>query len=395
MSDSQIDPDIFTYLAPGLEANIEMLAETWKPDDPAYRADFYRQTMMNLSWAYFAFFHADGEHPDWAPLWNPVYTDQPNPDDIYVYSPIRGDLDYRISGSRGTCSLITFNVQRGWTGITERSDMGFGINFDDRDITVDADGNIDLVLSSKPRPDGHQGDWIEMAPEATAVVLRYRMVDWENEVDPQLSIECLSPVGPKLRLTPEQILERIQGMARLPLLYSQSFLAIQNSVKERVGTNTFLGEKYPGGGLSQQLYWPAVFDISDGEALILEVDMPERRHYWNIQMNDPYFNTVEIVYRFCSVNEATAHISSDGKLHCVVANEDPGVPNWLDAGGFHEGTIYGRWYDCDSEPLPTLKRVKLSEVRDHLPADTPVVTPEARAELLARRVRAAQRRRRW
>ena len=34
------------------------------------------------------YFHADAEHPDWAPLWNPVYTLQPNPDDIYVSAPI-------------------------------------------------------------------------------------------------------------------------------------------------------------------------------------------------------------------------------------------------------------------------------------------------------------------
>ena len=42
-----------------------------------------------------------------------------------------------------------------------------------------------------------------------------------------------------------------------------------------------------------------------------------------------------------------------------------------------------------------VKRVKVSEIRDHLPADTPVVTPEERAEQLKRRVRACQRRRRW
>ena len=71
------------------------------------------------------------------------------------------------------------------------------------------------------------------------------------------------------------------------------------------------------------------------------------------------------------------------------------MPNWLDPAGYTEGGIYGRWYDCDSEPLPTLKRVKLTELRDHLPTDTPVVTPEERAEELRVRVRACQRRRRW
>jgi hypothetical protein len=394
MEPPRIEPTILAYLAEGLEAGVAELANTWKPEDPAYRADFYRQAMMNLSWSYFAFFHADAEHPDWAPLWNPVYTDQPNPDDIYLYTPIRGDLTYRLSGNRGSCALVTFNTQRGWVGLVERTEMGFGRDFDDRSLQTDADGNFELIFSAR-RPVGHTGNWAEIAPEATALVLRYRMVDWENERDPQLAIECLDPGPPKPRLAPEEILERIRKMSRLPLLYNQSFLAIQNRVKQALGTNVFLQEQYPGGGLSQQIYWPAVFEIADGEALILETEMPARRHYWNIQMNDPYFNAIEIVYRFSSINEATARFSADGKLRCVVANADPGVPNWLDAGGFHEGTIYGRWYDCDSAPLPTLKRVKLSEVRDHLPPETPLVTPVERAELLRRRVRAAQRRRRW
>ncbi len=200
MRDIDIDPSILTYLAPGLEANIAELSSTWKPEDPAYRADFYRQTMMNLSWAYFAFFHADAEHPDWAPLWNPVYTDQPNPDDIYVYSPIRGDLRYRISGPRGTCSLLTFNIMKGWVGITERSEMGFARDFDDRAITVDADGNVDILLSAQ-RPEQHSGDWFEIAPEATVVVLQTLGVDdvqVRHQIHPKLvgKIRVANPVGP-------------------------------------------------------------------------------------------------------------------------------------------------------------------------------------------------------
>ena len=43
------------------------------------------------------FVRADAEHPDWAPLWNPVYLQQPNPDTIYLYAPLRGDLTYRVT----------------------------------------------------------------------------------------------------------------------------------------------------------------------------------------------------------------------------------------------------------------------------------------------------------
>jgi hypothetical protein len=96
-----------------------------------------------------------------------------------------------------------------------------------------------------------------------------------------------------------------------------------------------------------------------------------------------------------SINGATGMPSSDGKIRAVVALEDPGVPNWLDTAGFTEGTLWGRWFDCDSTPLPTIKRVPLGKVREFLPADTPTVEPEQRAIELRDRVRAAQNRRRW
>lgn len=71
-----LSPHILDYLA-DLEQAVDEIANTWRPDDPAYRADVYRQIMCSLSYSYFAYFHATPEHPDWAPLWNPVYTLQP------------------------------------------------------------------------------------------------------------------------------------------------------------------------------------------------------------------------------------------------------------------------------------------------------------------------------
>ncbi len=90
-----------------------------------------------------------------------------------------------------------------------------------------------------------------------------------------------------------------------------------------------------------------------------------------------------------------ARLSSDGRFRAVIALTDPRVPNGLDPAGYTEGGIYGRWYDCSAEPTPTIRRVKLAELRDHLPEDTPHVTPAERREEIARRVRACQRRRRW
>ena len=202
------------------------------------------------------------------------------------------------------------------------------------------------------------------------MMVRLRSYDWGNELDPTLSIECLDPVPPKPRLTPEQIIARIKEMAKFPARKTRIYYRMQNGVKERVGFNVFEPIRMKG-ALTKQVYWPACFQLDEDEALIIETEMPQRRPYWNIQLNDPYFNALEYVYRLSSTNGAMAKLSSDGKLRAVIALQDPGVPNWLDPAGYKEGGIYGRWYDCDTNPVPIIKRVPLAKLRDHLPADTP------------------------
>lgn len=376
-----------------LDGAVAHLANTWKPEDPNYRADVYRQVMMNLSYAYFAHFTADPEHPDWIPLFNPVFMQQPNPDTLYQYTPLRGDLTYRLSGSRGTCNSIVFTTQKGFTGGSgDIADFGHFNIIDDTQLEIGADGEFEIILSAA-RPEGHAGNWMQIEPETNSLMVRYVAQDWANERDPQLSIECLDDVPLKPRLAPEEIVARIREMAKLPANMDALFFTMQNGVKERVGVNAF--DLFVQHGVDFQYYWPAVFEFSPGEALIIETEIPEVAPYWNLQLNDPYFNAVEYVYRLSCTNGHYAKVGPDRMFRAVVSLEDPGVPNWLDPAGFTEGTLWGRWYGCSSTPTPTIKRVPFAQLRDHLPSDTPTVTPAERAAEIRERVRACQRRRRW
>lgn len=387
------DKDIFTLLGP-LQGAVDELKNTWHPDDAAYRADVYRQTMTSLSYAYFAYFHATPEHPDWAPLWNPVYTLQPNPDDIYLYAPLRGDLTYRVSGNRGSCKILSFTTQRAMSGMVDAMPNPSGHNeVDDTDLDLALNEEFEVIFSAE-KPAGYTGKWAPIDREAGGMMVRFRSYDWAKEIDPVISIECLDPVPPKPRLTPEQILAGIEEMAKFPARKTRLYYRMQNGVKERVGFNVFEPIRYAG-ALAKQVYWPACFQLDDDEGLIIETELPAHRPYWNIQLNDPYFNALEYVYRLSSLNGHTAKVSSDGKFRAVIALKDPGVPNWLDPAGYKEGGIYGRWFDCDTCPTPIIKRVRLTELRKHLPSDTPIISPEERAEELRIRVRACQRRKRW
>src|SRR3546814_2734971 len=58
------------------------------------------------------------------------------------------------------------------------------------ELAVDAQGRFDVVMSPK-RPDGCSGDWWELNPEATQLMIRQVSSDWAGEEDPTVSIERL------------------------------------------------------------------------------------------------------------------------------------------------------------------------------------------------------------
>jgi hypothetical protein len=64
------------------------------------------------------------------------------------------------------------------------------------------------------------------------------------------------------------------------------------------------------------------------------------------------------------------------------------VPNWLDPAGNLTGMVLLRWYFAERFEVPTIRRVKLDRLREHLPSTTRTVTPAARSEQLERRRRA-------
>jgi hypothetical protein len=151
----------------------------------------------------------------------------------------------------------------------------------------------------------------------------------------------------------------------------------------------FTGSSWP------QVYLEGLYEIAEDEALIIETELPESVRYWSFLVTDDLFATIDWTNRQSSLNGHQARLDADGRFRGVVAAQDPGVPNWLDTGGCLSGAIQGRWNRASSAPHPSLTRVPLSEVRQHLPEDTPVVGPEDRDHALRRRRMGAQMRRKW
>ena len=149
------------------------------------------------------------------------------------------------------------------------------------------------------------------------------------------------------------------------------------------------------GGISTQRNGEAAFQLAPDEALIIETNMPEKCRYWSIHTMDDHAFLIDWMNRQSNLNGFNAKIDADGVFRAVVSAQDPGVPNWIDNAGYKTGSIQSRWERCTRYPDHTVVKVKVAEVRNYLPAETPVVSAEERDAAIRLRRKGAQMRRRW
>jgi uncharacterized protein YdbL (DUF1318 family) len=368
-------------------------------NDPQQRNEMYQQIFKTTSMAYFAMFLGDPQHPDFWPLFNQAYSiGSANPDDAYYLAPLDGKGVYKISGYRGSVRLIDFQIGSGGFYPYGKGPMAPTFaNYDADDLQVDKKtGEFSVILSSE-RPQGYKGDWWRIDPRTTYVMVRQIAYDWLQEVDGRFGIERLDTPPIKPRLSAEEIDANLHQIAvaaeqwiRLPTGRLVSYIGdgLINKVAVRDLSKS-------GGFTTKQFYVEGLIDIKADEALIYETTVPKKCRYWNIVTNDNLWNAVDYTNRQTNLNGYTARIDKDGKFRAVISSADPGVPNWLDTAGYSRGSLFGRWLQCDSTPTPTITKVKFADIRKYLPADTPVVSAEARDTSLRLRRHGAQLRKRW
>jgi hypothetical protein len=375
------------------------LIAKWRPEGvtEAETQDMNKLALSILADGYLCRVYTDARRPVFMPLWNYAFN-QGGPDPDYVYSTTEIDPNgvYRISGFRGTSRFVEITQQS--FDMMSPSDMDGGTSLavtdDLDDLELDDDGYFSVVLSAV-RPAGHEGDWWELDPKARRLLMRKCSCDWNREIDARVAIERVDDGGADM--TPEEIARRfsdlgawIEGMIGFDMQLVRYY-------REHHGVNTFLrSSKIDSmGGLPKQAYYDGIHEITDDEALIVETPLPEKVRYWQMLVGDDRFCTVDWVNRQSSLNDAQAHIDSDGRFRAVISRLDPGVPNWLDKADYPWGIIQMRWNRASDYPDPTIEKVPFADVRAHLPTDTPVVTPEARQAQLRRRREGAQLRRIW
>ena len=372
----------------------DLLALLANPADPQLAAEAERLFFLTLASGWFTAF-ADPDQPDFVPAVNThLNAVGTNPDFIYGTASIEGSGSYVISGERGDGLFLLLDIVAGGLGVMEPLGPSLGtLDFDT--LSLDAEGRFSLLLSAE-KPVDWTGDWHRLDPSARSLSIRQASYTWGEGREARIAIERIDKAHAARRWSAEEIAERLTALAAYPKRLSGMALGFIKSQRDKGLWNALEHDDWAGrGGVQGQQYYQGLFKLEPGQVLLLETELPERVRYWNIQLSDLMWNSVDWMNRQSSLNGGQARLDGDGKFRAVIAADDPGVPNWLDTGGNHEGAIMLRWTEASSGPAPTLRLVNLADLRSHLPPETPFVSPEERDSQLRARRRGVQLRRRW
>lgn len=375
-------------------ATRDLLALLADPDDPQMAAEAERLFWMTLASGWFTAF-ADPDLPDFVPAVSThLHCVGTNPDFIYATATIDGSGSYVLSGERGEGLFLLMDIAAGGLGVMDQPGPSLGLLDFDR-LTLDAQGRFSLLLSGE-KPADWAGDWHRLDPSARSLSLRQASYDWGVGREARIAIERIDKAHRAHHRSAAEIAERLSALAAYPRRLSGMALGFIAGQRAKGLWNRMEHDDWAGqGGVQGQHYYQGLFRLEPGKALLLETDLPDRVRYWNVQLSDMVWNSVDWMNRQSSLNGGQARLDADGRFRAVIALEDPGVPNWLDPGGNLEGAIMLRWTEASSGPEPSLRLVDLAELRAQLPADTPQVSPETREAQLRARRRGVQWRRRW
>jgi hypothetical protein len=324
-----------------------------------------------------------------------------NPDADYLYAALHPDYSYHLRGTRGRVHLFAVETYAGdFTDMARIQACGtrYDVLGGPGNIAYGPRGEFDIVLSREER----EGNWLPIPDGAAHLLVRSCYYDWDVTDRPHVVIEREGASFPPPSATVDAMTGRLERFLQFLRIGPQICAkAADMYFSADSGTVRFPPWSLQGDpdyehqiSLRDQLYGQGHYQCDAGEAVLLEVAVPPCP-YWSFNLSSPYLENSEWHLRQNSINGHQSVIDSDGVFRAVIAHEDPGVPNWLDTGNHTAGIIQGRFLLPACTPQVTLQVVPLSQLRDRLPVDTPVVSPEARHEALRQRALAVQRRGHW
>jgi hypothetical protein len=276
-----------------------------------------------------------------------------NPDTLYFGTSVRPDRDYLVSGKRGTTTDLSFQLLGG--EYTDDNVPSSEAAFDDRELDVAADGSFEWQF----RPKG-----------PAQLVIREVYNDWSQQRG-TVGISRLDTAGTAPPELTRRLLEKRYAAAGKQLVNRvKTWLAFPQWFYFNIPVNTMVAPRLTPGGLSTQYSSAGHFELRPDEALVITLpvtDVP----YLGFQLGSLWYISLDYINHQTSLNNTQAQADPDGKVRIVVADQSPGITNWVETLGHRRGFLQFRWQRVSRELTeadgPSVELVGLESVPAALP----------------------------
>ncbi len=308
-----------------------------------------------------------------------------NVDNNYYRAMVDPGGTYRIAANVAGVQELLFSVQDGEFVFGKTKVLAeAGLE----DLDIGPDGALELFLGGAERP----ANWLPLGADAVYINIREFVTDWEHGPLPEFVIERLDEVGAAPSLTAESLAEAYDRAATWVEASMTMWPQYVAMLKQFTATNKLAPPSQPAGAAANMLHGATQWSLEPHQALLFEFEQPDAT-YWSIQTYlADWLLPLDFTNRVTSLNDRQLAVDDDGKVRIVLSLQDPGIPNWLDVGGFPTGLVTYRYVKARNAPAPTTQTVDLATLRNHLPRSTPTVNPNDRAAQIRARRRGVARR---
>ena len=297
-----------------------------------------------------------------------------NPDAVYFWTAIRGDRAYRVWGRNVGEGYLSFTVHGADLNDPNRERVLADVNYES--LVHGDDGDYEVVVSPDPAPEGHAGNWLTVDRDAHSIVTRHYFERIEPaaadpEVHVALHIEPVDDPGPAPPWTEALVAERLAAVATFvaskttgtaPPDEQPDIPFVSRTPNELPQPFSFRDAGIDVLGAVDAHYSMGPYDLGPDEALVLEGTIPPAA-FVNVMLWNRHMQTYEYRSHQTSLNREQLQLGPDGSYRIVIANRDPGVPNWLDTEGHAAGSIFWRFFLAEERPSPiTCTVVPISEL---------------------------------
>jgi hypothetical protein len=276
--------------------------------------------------------HADVDRPRWHRFIGPtrkLFGDCP--DCEYRRAPIQPGPGrvYKLSGRLPAASYVGFSLLGKGGRLAAKVHSG--------ELAVDAEGRFELAIASEPQP----GQQLKLDGDETELVVRQYFADRAREPEAELSLEL---VGPRPPPAPLDAASYAVGLQRATRMVKGVYARIKGAydLVTRLPAKTFIA--MPGDGLfatPDNLYQVCWYRFGLDQAFVVRGRVPKAT-YFSICLYNAWLESHDYTTRTISLNHEQLRAGPDGNFTIVLADRDPGVPNWLDTGGHHAGYVLAR-----------------------------------------------------